>query len=157
MGFVDVVGIATNYIKIDFGLSSSLANIIPMMVFLWFAIFSIPTGILMGKIGRKKTVLLSLSITTVAMIIPFIRYNFPIVLVAFALLGIGNTILQVSLNPLVAAMFQKEKTASVLTTGQFIKAISSLLGPIIAGGAASYFGDWKMTFVVFSVISFLSV
>lgn len=157
MGFVDVVGIATNYIKIDFGLSSSLANIIPMMVFLWFAIFSIPTGILMGKIGRKKTVLLSLSITTVAMIIPFIKYNFPTVLVAFALLGIGNTILQVSLNPLVAAMFQKEKTASVLTTGQFIKAISSLLGPIIAGGTASYFGDWKMTFVVFSVISFLSV
>lgn len=157
MGFVDVVGIATNYIKIDFGLSSSLANTIPMMVFLWFAVFSIPAGILMGKIGRKKTVLLSLSITTVAMIVPFIRYDFPTVLIAFALLGIGNTILQVSLNPLVAAMFQKERTASVLTTGQFIKSISSLLGPIIAGAAASYFGDWKMTFVVFSIISLLSV
>ena len=157
MGFVDVVGIATNYIKSDFGLSSSLANTIPMMVFLWFAVFSIPAGILMGKIGRKKTVLLSLSITTVAMIVPFIRYDFPTVLIAFALLGIGNTILQVSLNPLVAAMFQKKRTASVLTTGQFIKAISSLLGPIIAGAAASYFGDWKMTFVVFSIISLLSV
>ena len=150
MGFVDVVGIATNYIKSDFGLSSSLANTIPMMVFLWFAVFSIPAGILMGKIGRKKTVLLSLSITTVAMIVPFIRYDFPTVLIAFALLGIGNTILQVSLNPLVAAMFQKERTASVLTTGQFIKSISSLLGPIIAGAAASYFGDWK-------IISLLSV
>ncbi len=157
MGFVDVVGIATNYIKIDFGLSSSLANTIPMMVFLWFAVFSIPAGILMGKIGRKKTVLVSLSLSTVAMIIPFVRYDFPTVLIAFALLGIGNTILQVSLNPLVAAMFQKEKTASVLSTGQFLKAISSLLGPIIAGATASYFGDWKMTFVIFSIISLLSV
>ncbi len=157
MGFVDVVGIATNHIRIDFGLTSSLANTIPMMVFLWFAVFSIPAGILMGKIGKKKTVLISLSITTVAMIVPFIRYDFPTVLIAFALLGIGNTILQVSLNPLVAAMFQKGRTASVLSTGQFIKAISSLLGPIIAGATASYFGDWKMTFVIFSIISFLSV
>jgi fucose permease len=157
MGFVDVVGIATNYVKIDFDLSSTLANTIPMMVFLWFAVFSIPAGILMGRIGKKKTVMLSLSITTVAMIIPFISYTFPKVLTAFALLGISNTILQVSLNPLVAAMFTNEKTASVLTAGQFIKSISSLLGPIIAGVAANYFSDWKMTFVIFTIISLFSV
>lgn len=157
MGFVDVVGIATNYVKNDFNLSSTLANTIPMMVFLWFAVFSIPTGILMGQIGKKKTVLLSLVITTIAMIIPFISYTFPMVLSAFALLGISNTILQVSLNPLVAAMFKKEKIASVLTAGQFIKAISSLLGPVIAGVAANCFSDWKVTFVIFSVTSLLSV
>ena len=63
MGFVDVVGIATNYVKIDFNLSNSLANTLPMIVFLWFALFSIPAGILMGKIGRKNTVLISLAIT----------------------------------------------------------------------------------------------
>lgn len=157
MGFVDLVGIATNYVKVDFDLSSTLANTIPMMVFVWFAVFSIPAGILMGRIGKKKTVLLSLAITTVAMIIPFISYTFPTVLTAFALLGISNTILQVSLNPLVAAMFTKEKTASVLTAGQFIKAISSLSGPIIAGVAANYFSDWKMTFVIFSITSLFSV
>ena len=111
----------------------------------------------MGRIGKKKTVMLSLSITTVAMIIPFISYTFPKVLTAFALLGISNTILQVSLNPLVAAMFTNEKTASVLTAGQFIKSISSLLGPIIAGVAANYFSDWKMTFVIFTIISLFSV
>lgn len=157
MGFVDVVGIATNYVRIDFDLSSTLANTIPMMVFLWFAVFSTPSGILMGRIGKKKTVLLSLAVTTLAMIIPFISYTFPMVLTAFALLGISNTVLQVSLNPLVAAMFTKEKTASVLTAGQFIKAISSLLGPIIAGITANYFSDWKMTFVIFSIASLFSV
>jgi fucose permease len=157
MGFVDVVGIATNHVKNDFYLSSTLANTIPMMVFLWFAVFSIPAGILMGRIGKKKTVLLSLSITTLSMIIPFISYTFPTVLTAFALLGISNTILQVSLNPLVADMFKKEKTASVLTAGQFIKSVSSLSGPIIAGVMSNYFSDWKITFVVFSITSLLSV
>ncbi|KAA6308024.1 hypothetical protein EZS27_040303, partial [termite gut metagenome] len=33
MGFVDVVGIATNHVKADFNLSDSLTNLIPMMVF----------------------------------------------------------------------------------------------------------------------------
>ena len=157
MGFVDVVGIATNYVKIDFDLSNSLANTLPMIVFLWFALFSIPAGILMGKIGRKKTVLISLSITTFAMIIPFVIYSFAFVLVAFALLGISNTILQVSLNPLVASMFNKDKTASVLTTGQFIKSISSLLGPIIVGFTAVYFANWRVTFLIFAAISLVSV
>jgi FHS family L-fucose permease-like MFS transporter len=157
MGFVDVVGIATNYVKIDFNLSNSLANTLPMIVFLWFALFSIPAGILMGKIGRKNTVLISLAITALAMIIPFFIYSFAWVLVAFALLGISNTILQVSLNPLVASMFNKDKTASVLSTGQFIKSISSLSGPIIVGFSAFYFENWRFTFLIFSVISLLSV
>lgn len=157
MGFVDVVGIATNYVKNDFSLSAGAAGLLPMLVFLWFAIFSIPTGILMGKTGRKNTVLISLVITTVAMLIPWLFYNFSAILIAFVLLGISNTILQVSLNPLIAAMFTKEKTASVLTAGQFIKAISSFLGPILAGFAASYFGNWKLTFLVFAAASLLSV
>ena len=157
MGFVDIVGISTNYIKSDFGLSSTLSNTIPLMVFVWFALFSIPAGILMGKIGKKKTVLLALSFTAVALIIPFLKYDFTSVLIAFSLLGISNTILQVSLNPLIAAMFTKEKTASVLTTGQFVKSISSLLGPVLAGVAVTTFGDWKMAFVLFSAISVLSL
>ena len=63
MGFADVVGIATNYVKVDFSLSDTLANLLPMMVFLWFVLFSIPTGILMGKVGRRNTVVIALAIT----------------------------------------------------------------------------------------------
>lgn len=156
MGFADVVGIATNYVKADFGLSDSLANLLPMMVFLWFALFSVPTGIWMGKKGKRNTVVLSLLITATAMLIPLFFYDFVFVLIAFALLGIGNTILQVSLNPMVAYVVKPDKMTSVLTLGQFIKAISSFLGPIIAGVTASRFGDWRMIFVVYSVTSFLA-
>ena len=137
MGFVDVVGISTNYVKHDFGLSDTLANLIPMMVFLWFAIFSIPTGMLMGRIGRRNTVAVSLGI--------------------FALLGIGNTILQVSLNPMVASVVVPGKVTSVLTLGQFLKAVSSFLGPLIAGAAASFWGNWKWIFAVYAVTTLLSL
>ena len=132
MGFVDVVGIATNYVKMDFGLSDTLANLLPMMVFLWFALFSVPTGIWMGRHGRRNTVVAALAITTLAMLIPLFFYDFACILFAFALLGIGHTILQVSLNPMVARVVNPDKVTSVLTLGQFIKAVSSFLGQIIS-------------------------
>ena len=84
MGFVDVVGIATNYVKKDFALSDTLANLLPMMVFLWFAVCAIPAGMLMGRIGRRNTVLVSMGITAVAMLIPMCGYEFVPLLIAFA-------------------------------------------------------------------------
>lgn len=156
MGFVDVVGISTSYVKQDFGLSDTLSNLLPAMVFLWFAVFSVPTGILMNKLGRKNTVLLSMVVTLLALLVPLITYNFVSILIAFALLGIGNTIIQVSLNPLVSNIVSKEKLTSSLTLGQFIKAIASFLGPILAGFAASSLGNWKLMFPIFAVITLLS-
>ena len=157
MGFVDIVGIATNYVKEDFSLSSTYANLLPMMVFIWFALCSIPTGILMGKIGKKYTVVISLAITVVAMLMPLLSYSFANLLVAFALLGISNTILQVSLNPLIAGVVSAGKVASTLTLGQFIKSLSSFLGPILVGAAASCWGNWKWTFLLYAVVSLLSL
>jgi Fucose permease len=156
MGFVDVVGIATNYVKSDFQLSDTLANILPVMVFAWFLVFSVPTGLLMNKIGRKNTVLLSMAITFLAMLVPLISYNFTVILVAFAFLGIGNTIIQVALNPLLTNVVSGEKLASSLTLGQFVKAIAAFLGPIIAGFAAGSLGNWKLIFPLYAGITLIS-
>ncbi len=156
MGLVDLVGIATNYVKQDFALSDTLANMLPMTLFLWFAILSVPTGIMMNRLGRKRTVILSMVISFVAMLLPLVSYNFPMMLVAFGLLGIGNTIIQVSLNPLLTNVVRGDRLTSSLTLGQFIKAIAAFLGPIIAGVAASSFGNWKFVFLVFAVITVIS-
>jgi FHS family L-fucose permease-like MFS transporter len=156
MGFVDVVGIATNYVKKDFTLTDSVANLLPMMVFLWFFVLSIPTGLLMNKIGRKKTVVVSMVFTFVAMLIPLLAYTFTTMLVTFALLGIGNTILQVSLNPLLTNVVKGDRLTSSLTWGQFIKAIASFLGPVIAGFALTSLGNWKLLFPIFAFVTLLS-
>ena len=156
MGFVDVVGIATNYVKFDFQLSDTLANVLPVMVFLWFLVFSVPTGLLMNKIGRKNTVMLSMAITFLAMLVPLVAYNFTVILIAYALLGIGNTIIQVALNPLLTNVVSGDKLASSLTLGQFVKAIAAFLGPIIAGFAAGSLGNWKLIFPLYAGITLIS-
>lgn len=156
MGFVDLVGIATNYIKSDFVLNDTMANLMPVMVFFWFFIFSVPTGMLMNKIGRRKTVLLSLIITLFSLIIPLLEYSFTTMLIAFSLLGIGNTLMQVSLNPLVSNIVSGDRLASSLTFGQFVKAIASFVAPIIAAWALLKFGNWRILFLIFAVIGIVA-
>ncbi len=156
MGFCDVVGIATSYVKQDFNLSESLAGLIPSMVFIWFLLLSIPVAVAMNKAGRKSMVQISNIITFAGMMLPFISYNFATCLLAFVLLGIGNTILQVSLNPLLTNVVTGKALTSSLTAGQVIKAVSSFCGPFIAAFAAGALGNWKYLFPIFAAITLLS-
>lgn len=157
MGFVDLVGIAANYVKADFHLSDTVANLFPSMVFFWFLIFSVPTGMLMNRIGRRKTVVISLIITFLALVCPLADYSFVMMLVSFSLLGIGNTLMQVSLNPLLSNIVNPDKLASTLTLGQFVKAIASFMAPIIAAWAAVTLGNWKYLYPIFMVFALLAV
>lgn len=163
MGFVDLVGSVSNNMQEDFGLSDSAANFFPSLVFFWFLIFSVPTGMLMNKIGRKRTVLLSLVVTTLAVFLPLFDSFMPtkesqlwLMYISFSLLGIGNAIMQTSINPLVT-MLVKGHLASTLTFGQFVKAIASFIAPLIAAWGATttapIFGlSWRILFLLFFVI-----
>lgn len=162
MGFVDLVGTASNYVQKDLGLTDAQANLFPSLVFFWFLIFSVPTGMLMNKIGRKRTVLISLIVTAISLIIPVTGDSYSVMLISFSLLGIGNAIMQTSLNPLVTNLISGDKLASTLTFGQFVKAIASFLAPILAAwGATTYFPTfglgWRALFAIYAVISFLSI
>lgn len=158
MGFVDIVGVATSYVKADFaGMDDKVSGLISLSCFLWFLILSIPTGMLMNRIGRKKTVVVSFAITALAMLIPVLKYDFAFVLVAFAMLGIGNTMLQVALNPLVTNVVSAEKLTGTITLGQFIKAMSSFLGPILAAMFAGSVWGWKAIFPVYAAVTVLAM
>ncbi len=162
MGFVDLVGISSNYVKADLHLSDSQANFFPSLVFFWFLIFSVPTGILMNRIGRKKTVLLSLLVTLISLAIPMFGNSYVIMLTAFSFLGIGNTLMQTSLNPLVSNIITKDKLASTLTFGQFVKAIASFMAPYIAmWGMTSFipnFGlGWRVLFPIYLIVNLFAI
>ncbi|MGB9747707.1 MAG: MFS transporter [Bacteroidales bacterium] len=156
MGFVDLVGVATGYVKQDFGLSDSVAQLLPSIVFIWFALFSIPTGIFQDRKGKKFTVILAMTITGLGMIPPLVYYSYLTAVIGFMIIGIGNTILQVSANPLLLDYSSDETKAANLSLSQFIKAIASMLGPVIVAGLAKYTGNWRLVFPVYAIISFLS-
>ena len=162
MGFVDLVGIASNYVKRDLALTDAQANIFPSLVFFWFLIFSVPTGMLMNHIGRKRTVVLSLVVTAVSLLLPVFGDGYGLMLCSFSLLGIGNALMQTSLNPLLSNIIAGDRLASSLTFGQFVKAIASFLAPYIAMWGATQvipsFGlGWRVLFPVYMVVAVVAV
>lgn len=162
MGFCDIVGISSDYAKEAFGWDQTMAGLVPSVVFVWFFFLGVPIGLLMNKIGRKNTVLLSCIVTVLGMALPLISYTSVTTLIAYALLGIGNAILQVSLNPLLNNVITDQKLlTSSLTAGQVVKAVSSFAGPFIVLAAVNWFGNgdeqkWYLCFPIMGTITLIS-
>ena len=154
--FCDLVGIGVDRVKLDFELSNTLAQLIPSAVFLWFFILSVPVGILQDRMGKKKVLNIGIIITILGLLVPFFFYTFEMVIAGFAFLGIGNTVVQVSSNPLLVDVVPSHKRSSFLSLSQFIKAIGSMIAAPLAGWLAAKYGDWKLVLMVFGAVSILS-
>jgi FHS family L-fucose permease-like MFS transporter len=155
MGFVDIIGVATGYVKQDFQLTDFVSQFLPMMVLLWFFILGVPVGVLQDKVGKRNMLNAGMVLQAVGLGLPFIHYSFGMMLASFILLGIGNTIIQVSANPLLQDVSSDDKLASYMSTSQFVKAIVSFAGPIIATLMASKFGNWKLVLGIYGITSLL--
>jgi FHS family L-fucose permease-like MFS transporter len=156
MSFCDLIGLGVDNAKADFNLSNTLANMIPLAVFIWFFILSVPIGIAQDRIGKKNMVNIGMVITAVGLLIPFLMYSYTNLLIGFVLLGIGNTILQVSANPLLIDVVPEKSKASFLSYSQFVKSIGSMIAPYVATWFATKYGDWKLAFLTFGIVSLVT-
>jgi FHS family L-fucose permease-like MFS transporter len=157
MSFVDLVGIGVDRVSKDMNLSATLAQLIPSAAFLWFLLLSVSVGVLQSRLGKRFMLNIGMGVTALGLLIPYFFYSFAMVLTGFAFLGIGNTIVQVSANPLLVDVVPGNRTSSFLSFSQFIKAIGSMVGAPFAALLAARFGDWKLLFLVFGIVSILSV
>ena len=155
MGFADIVGPVVNQVKSECALDDVTAGFLPSMIFVWFFLISLPTGVLSGRIGRKNAVLVSLAVTVAAMLLPLAGgagRPWPY-FAAFALIGIGNTILQAALPALLGNVTPPALLASRISLGQFVKAICAALTPVFIYVAASVLGNWRLVFPIYGVVA----
>lgn len=157
MGFIDMIGLVTNNVRVDFGMSDGLVNTISISCYLWFLLLSIPVGMALTKWGRKRMVILSLAIHVAALLLPYLWYSFASVLTAFSMIGIGNTILQVAMNPLVTDVVYPDRVTSTITFGQATKAFGSIVAPFIAMWTAVSLGHWQLLFPIYAGLSLLGL
>jgi FHS family L-fucose permease-like MFS transporter len=157
MSFVDLVGIGVDRVSTDMNLSATIGQLIPSAAFLWFFLLSVPVGVMQSRLGKRFMLNIGMGVTAMGLLLPFFIYSFATVLTGFALLGIGNTIVQVSANPLMVDVVPGTKRSSFLSFSQFVKAIGSMIGAPTAAFFALQFGDWKLMFLVFGIVSILAV
>jgi len=157
MSIIDLVGISVDRVQEDMQLSNTFAQLIPSVTFLWFFLLSVPIGIIQSRIGKRLMLNIGMGITALGLLIPYIFYSFSMVLLGFVFLGIGNTIIQVSANPLLVDVVPGNRASSFLSFSQFVKAIGSMIGPPLAAILASRFGDWKLMYLIFGIVTILSI
>lgn len=154
MGVADAMGPLSDAVKNKFQLSTVMATLMPFFVFIAFAIFSVPGGVLAARIGKKKVLLLGLGLNTLAVAVPaFMNPSYPLLLACIFLLGVGTTFLQVAGNPIMRDVSEQGDYSRNLALAQGFKGIgsaSSAYLPSVIGvvGVLAAMG-WRGAFPVF--------
>src|SRR5438067_8472463 len=73
MGVADAMGPMADAVRGDYRLSNVLSTLSPFSVFVAFAVFSVPGGILGARIGKKRLLLFGLAISGVGVLVPALR------------------------------------------------------------------------------------
>lgn len=152
MGFGDIIGTVMIQVKSECAAhADQIAWLMPIFAYVWFLVISIPTGILCGRIGRKNAVMVSLAVTIAAMFVPLAASaeRWYLYVVAFALIGIGNTIIQAALPALMSNVVAKDQITSRISLGQFVKALCAALTPVFVYLTATALGNWKLLFPLY--------
>lgn len=150
-GFCDIVGITSDYAAAAFGWSLTTTGFVPMLVFVWFLFLSVPVGVWVNRWGRKRTVLVGMGVTLAGTLVPLVHTGWACLL-GYALIGVGNVVLQVSQNVLLRNVVRRGRfLVGSITAGQVVKAVSSFCGPLMVLVAVWVFGDgdpdnWYMVF-----------
>ena len=156
MGFGDIIGTVMNQVKAECAANAdTISWLMPIFAYVWFMVISIPTGVMSGRIGRKNSVLVSLVVTVAAMAVPLFASadRWYLYVVAFGLVGIGNTIIQAALPALMSNVVEPSQLASRISLGQFVKALCAALTPVFVYLTATALGNWKLLFPLYGVLT----
>lgn len=161
MGLADAMGPNSDAVKQQYALSNVMSTLLPFVVFIAFAVFSVPGGLLAARIGKKKVLLLGLGLNAVALVIPsFTVPTFSVLLGCIFLLGVGTTFLQVSGNPIMRDVSAEGRYSRNLAFAQGIKGVGSTASTFLVtalGGMALFKSmDWRAAFPLFCALMTLA-
>lgn len=159
MGFMEIVGAGANFLCTNYMYTASMANALPAVVFFWFGIAAMPSSRLMTRIGRRKTVMLSLGVMSVGLAVGLFAMTVRLMYLGFSLLAIGSAMMHTAMNPLIFSLFSRRVVSPAMSVGQAARSLSSLVVPLLAvlfafSDVAQQMGiTWHVTFLIYLVIA----
>ena len=165
MGLADAMGPMSDAVKGQYQLSNVMSTLLSFFVFIAFAVFSVPGGLLAARIGKKKLLLLGLGLNAIACLVPSLQApSFGLLLGCIFLLGVGTTFLQVAGNPIMRDVSAEGRYSRNLAFAQGIKGIGSTASTYLVTALTAivlFKGmGWRGTFPLFFVlmaVAFLGV
>ncbi len=150
-----VIGVIIDKFQSDYGVSLSVAALLPFAFFLAYGLTSIPFGITMDKYGAKVVLLAGTIIMTIGSFLLYISNDYRIVILMIFFVGVGVTAIQIAGNPFIRELDNPKKYTTNLTIiigiGSLGYAFSPVLVPLIQNSGYS----WNTVYLIFSVINAL--
>jgi len=161
MGLADAMGPMSDAVKKQYDLSNVMSTLLSFFVFIAFAAFSVPGGLLAARVGKKKLLLLGLGLNAIACLIPSLQPpSFPLLLGCIFLLGVGTTFLQVSGNPIMRDVSAQGGYSRNLSFAQGIKGLGSTASTYLVTAVSSIAlfqqMGWRGTFPFFCVLMIIA-
>ncbi|GAB4147391.1 MAG: sugar MFS transporter [Ignavibacteriales bacterium] len=133
-GFITCLNdILIPHLKAVMDLNYTQVMLVQFAFFTAYAIVSLPSGMLVEKIGYKNGIVIGLSTTGVGSLLfyPAAGYqSFPMFLFALFVLASGITLLQVAANPYVAILGKPETASSRLNLTQAFNSLGTTIAPL---------------------------
>nr|WP_121271866.1 MFS transporter [Pedobacter schmidteae] len=112
-------------------LSLTMAAFLPFSFFLAYGIMSIPSGIMIERIGEKKSMLIAFSLNFIGATAFGLYPQYGIALGSLFIIGIGMAMLQVIINPLMRTAGGEENFAFFSVMGQLVFGLASFISPFV--------------------------
>ncbi|TKC63760.1 sugar MFS transporter [Pedobacter hiemivivus] len=112
-------------------LSLTMAAFLPFSFFLAYGIMSIPSGMMIERIGEKKSMLIAFSLNFIGALAFGLYPQYGIALGSLFIIGIGMAMLQVIINPLMRTAGGEENFAFFSVMGQLVFGLASFISPFV--------------------------
>ncbi|HEY8401781.1 MAG TPA: sugar MFS transporter [Cytophagaceae bacterium] len=133
MGFITCLNdILVPYLKKAFTLNYKQASLIQSFFFGAYGLISIPSSIIINKLGYKKGMILGFTGAAMGCLLFFPAvtiHSYPVFLFALFILASGIVLLQVTANPYVAILGPPETASARLTLNQAMNSVGTFIAP----------------------------
>ena len=157
-GYSDIVAPLTGNIIVDLFPREVIGrvNFLPSMAFLWFLVLAVPIAAFMNRRGRKMAARIGFALSFVGLVVAFAAAFGPSLtglFIGFGILGLGNTFIQMAMNPLLAVISPKDRMTAYLTVGQIVRNGTLLLVGPLALLFGAWTGAWQWTLAVYALVA----
>ncbi len=137
IGFgVGISGFLTPALRSAFNLTTGQSYLVTAAIFSAFVIFGRPTGWVIKKIGYRRSMMIAFFVMALGMLLFVPSSNavsFPLFLVALFVGGIGNTLLQGSVNPYITIIGPEETAAVRMSLMGIMNKLAWWIAPVFLG------------------------
>jgi MFS transporter, Spinster family, sphingosine-1-phosphate transporter len=146
-----ILNISLDAIKADFGLTDAQAGMLPSLLQLGIALFTLPAAMLADRIARRRVIMFMALVWSIFSIVTAMVTQFWQLAVSRFMVGTGEAGYGPAGTTWIGVAFPKEKRSRVIGVFMSCFPLGTVLAAIVGGVLLTTTHDWRIGFYVFGI------